>query len=221
MVTLCPRFRRLNNASPVNIYCDESGGVGRGVMTLAALAISAEDADAVLLKFRGLTGLRGELKGSRIDLEERAALFNLLGQTQFKAAISVAISAIRPDPGEDRGDHDIEVYGALLNDAIGRLLPNGGGCAPVVIDDGRYGPKTLALVREDVAEMIGPFGSVGLAVSHSLAGLQLADVIANSFFNRALVTERQAAFAGLLATFMQDGRMAMHVIAPLDGHSTP
>ena len=148
-------------------------------------------------------------------------MLNLLGQTQFKAAISVAISAIRPDPGEDRGDHDIEVYGALLNDAIGRLLPNSGGCAQVVIDDGRYGPKTLALVREDIAEMVGPFGSVGLAVSHSLAGLQLADVIANSFFNRALVTERQAAFAGLLASFMDDGRMAMHVIVPLPGHANP
>ncbi len=189
-------------------------------MTLAALSISAEDADSVLLKFRGLTRLRGELKGSRIDLEERATLLNLLGQTQFKAAISVAISAIKPDPGEDRGDHDIEVYGALLNDAIGQLLPNSGGCAQVVIDDGRYGPKTLALVREDIAEMVGPFGAVGLAVSHSLAGLQLADVIANSFFNRALVTERQAAFAGLLTPFMDDGRMALHVIAPLPGHTT-
>ena len=188
-------------------------------MTLAALAISEQDADALLIKFRAVTGLRGELKGSRIDLEERAVLLNLLSQFHFRAGVSIAISAIQPDPGEDRGDHDIEVYAALLNDAIGRLLPDSGGCAHVVIDDGRYGPKTLALVRSEIAEMIGPFGSAGLAVSHSLAGLQLADVIANSFFNRALVTDRQAAFAGLLKPFMDDGRMAMHVIAPLAGHA--
>ncbi len=220
MGSQCLRFLRREQTFPMIIYCDESGGVGRGVMTLAALAITEDDAEAILLKFREMTGLRGELKGSRIDLEERAALLRLLGDVRFKAAISIAISAIRPDPGEDRGDHDIEVYAAALNDAIARLLPETAGCAQVIIDDGRYGPKTLALVREDIAEMIGPFGSVGLAVSHSLAGLQLADVIANSFFNRALVTERQAAFAGLLTPFMDDGRMALHVIAPLPGHTT-
>ncbi len=30
------------------IYCDESGGVGRGVMTLAAIAITDDAATAVL-----------------------------------------------------------------------------------------------------------------------------------------------------------------------------
>ena len=34
------------------IYCDESGGVGRGVMTLAALSIDAEPADNVLARFQ-------------------------------------------------------------------------------------------------------------------------------------------------------------------------
>jgi hypothetical protein len=205
----------------MNIYCDESGGVGRGVMTLAAAAIAASDAEDILRQFRAATGLRGELKGSRIDMVERAALFEMISQTDFRACVGIAISAIRPDPHEDRGDHDIEVYGALLNDAIGRLLPNSGGCAQVVIDDGRYGAKTLALVRGEIAEMIGPFGSVDLAVSHSLAGLQLADVIANSFFNRALVSERQSAFAGLLQPFLDDGRITMNVIAPLAGHASP
>ena len=31
-----------------------------------------------------------------------------------------------------------------------------------------------------------------LELSHRLPGLQIADVIANTFFNRAMVTERQA-----------------------------
>lgn len=60
------------------IYCDEWGGVGRGVMTLAALSISVETADDILLRFRQINGLKGELKGSRIDLAERALLFELL-----------------------------------------------------------------------------------------------------------------------------------------------
>ena len=100
------------------IYCDESGGVGRGVMTLAALLIEADAADAVLATFRIANGLVGELKGSRLDLTERALLFKLLGQAKWAATVGVAISALKPEPGEDRGDHDIAIYAALLNDVI-------------------------------------------------------------------------------------------------------
>jgi hypothetical protein len=41
------------------IYCDESGGVGRGVMTLAAISVEDDDADAVVARFREITGLAG------------------------------------------------------------------------------------------------------------------------------------------------------------------
>ena len=39
------------------IYCDESGGVGRGVMTLAAILIGDEDATSVLHRFREMVSL--------------------------------------------------------------------------------------------------------------------------------------------------------------------
>jgi Protein of unknown function (DUF3800) len=196
----------------LNIYCDESGGVGRGVMTLAALAISQDDADHVLARFRDVTGLKGELKGSRIDLAERALLFEILANTHFRASVSIAISAARPEAGEDRGEHDVAVYAALLNDAITRLLPDSGGCAQIFIDDGRYAPETLALVRSEIAALLGPFGAAQLQLSHVLAGLQLADVIANSFFNRAMVSERQARLAAIVAPYLEDGRISMHIL---------
>jgi hypothetical protein len=81
------------------IYCDESGGVGRGVMTLAAVSIEAEFADAVLSRFREITGLVGELKGSRIDLAERGLLFEILGRHDWHATVGIAISALVPDSG--------------------------------------------------------------------------------------------------------------------------
>lgn len=196
----------------MNIYCDESGGVGRGVMTMAAIAIAEQDAEGVLARFREASGLKSELKGSRIDLEERTFLFELLSATPFHATVGIAISAIKPDQGVDRGDHDIAIYAALLDDTITRLLPMSGGCAQVVIDDGRYGPETLALVRGEIAEMIGPFGSAKLEVSHSRAGLQIADVIANTFFNRALVSERQGRMAAIAKPFLENGRIAMRVL---------
>jgi hypothetical protein len=195
------------------IYCDESGGVGRGVMTLAAVDISAEEADAILSRFRAVTGYLGELKGSRIDLAERALLFELLADSAASATVGIAISAVKPDPGEDRGDHDIAIYAALLNDVVGAMLPDIPSCESVVIDDGRYGPDILSKVRDDIGRIVGPCGTAQLELSHRLAGLQIADVVANSFFNRALVNERQGRMAAIVAPLLESGRIKMRILA--------
>jgi hypothetical protein len=196
----------------VNLYCDESGGIGRGVMTLAAARISLELADQVVGRFRAVTGIDGEIKGSRISLGERGFLFELLAQTDFAATVSVAISAVRPDPGEDRGSHDMAVYGALLNDAVGSMLPVGGDCTTVTMDDGRYSPEILSHIRDDIGAMIGPCGTASLALSHRLSGLQIADVIANTFFTRALTGDRQIHMDALVAPFLSRKQIAMRIL---------
>jgi hypothetical protein len=195
------------------IYCDESGGVGRGVMTLAALSIAADAADNILSRFRVIAGLKGELKGSRIDLVERALLFELLEPGDWHATVGIAISALKPEPGEDRGDHDIAIYSGLLDDVIGSMVEARPDCSDVIIDDGRYGVETLKLVRNAVGSLVGPLGTASLAVSHSLAGLQLADVIANSFFNRALVNDRQARMAAIVQPFLESGKIRLQLLS--------
>ena len=196
------------------IYCDESGGVGRGVMTLAALSIDAEAANNIVLRFREVTGLTSELKGSRIDLVERALLFEFLEPGDWNATVGIAISALKPQPGEDRGDHDIAIYSGLLDDVIESMVGNNAtGCNDVIIDDGRYGVETLKLVRNSVGRLVGPLGTASLAVSHVYSGLQLADVIANSFFNRAMVTERQARLAAIVAPFLESGKIKLRLLS--------
>ncbi len=49
-------------------------------MTLAAVQIAPDVADQLLADFRLATGLSGELKGSRIDLVERALFFTLFAR---------------------------------------------------------------------------------------------------------------------------------------------
>ncbi len=194
------------------IYCDESGGVGRGVMTLAAVDIAADQADALLSSFRAATGYMGELKGSRIDLHRRALFFDLFAASDANAVVGIAISALKPDPNEDRGDHDISTYAALLNDVVGSMLPGVASCESVIIDDGRYGPETLSKVRDDIGRLVGPCGTAQLELSHRLAGLQIADVVANSFFNRALVNDRQGKMASVVAPLLENGRIKMRVL---------
>lgn len=195
------------------IYCDESGGVGRGVMTLAAISIAEEDATSVLQRFREITGLTGELKGSRIDLAERGLLFEILAHHDWSAAVGIAISALVPDGGQDRGDHDVAVYAQLLENAVGGVIQATDGCTDIFIDDGRYGPDTLKLVREDIAALVGPCGQAQLELSHRLPGLQISDVIANTFFNRALVTQRQARMAAIVAPFLESGQIKLHLLS--------
>lgn len=195
------------------IYCDESGGIGRGVMTLAAVDMPSDEADALLTQFRAATGHVGELKGSRIDLIERGLFFDLFIQTSASATVGIAISALKPDPQEDRGDHDIATYAALLNDVVGAMLPDSISCENVIIDDGRYGDNVLSKVRNDIGRLVGPCGSAQLALSHRLAGLQIADVVANSFFNRALVNDRQGRMAAVVAPLLESGRIAMRILA--------
>ncbi len=195
------------------IYCDESGGIGRGVMTFAAVSITAQAADDILARLRAVTGLSGELKGSRIDLAERALFFELLAAGEWQATVGIAISALVPEPGSDRGDHDIAIYSALLDDVIASMMVDTPpGCSDVIIDDGRYGPDTLALVRNSVGRLVGPLGTASLAVSHVLSGLQIADVIANSFFNRAMVTDRQGRMAAIVAPFLESGTIKLRVL---------
>lgn len=195
------------------IYCDESGGVGRGVMTLAAVDIAADEADALLTRFRAATGYMGELKGSRIDLVRRGLFFELYAASDANATVGIAISALKPDQNSDRGDHDIATYAALLNDVVGAMLPGVVSCASVVIDDGRYGSETLSKVRHDIGQLVGPCGTAQLELSHRLAGLQIADVVANSFFNRALVNDRQGRMAAVVAPLLENGRIKMRVLS--------
>lgn len=181
-------------------------------MTLAAVQIFPDAAQELLASFRLATGLTGELKGSRIDMDERGLFFSLFEKIGGRAIVGVAISALKPSLGEDRGHRDQLTYAALLNDCISAAIVQEGGCAAVIIDDGRYDALALNHIRSDIALMIGPCGEAKLELSHRSAGLQVADVIANTFFNRALVTERQAHMAELVAPFLEQGSIKMRIL---------
>jgi hypothetical protein len=182
-------------------------------MTLAAVDMAADVASRLLLQFRDATGYIGELKGSRIDLVKRALFFRFFEQTQAAVTVGIAISVLKPQPDEDRGDHDVTVYAALLDDVVGAMLPNIPTCDNVIIDDGRYSPQTLTKIRNHIGELVGPCGTAQLELSHRLAGLQIADVIANTFFNRALVNDRQGRMADIVAPLLESGQIKMRILA--------
>jgi hypothetical protein len=75
----------------------------------------------------------------------------------------------------------------------------------VVIDDGRYDPKILTRVRNDVAAALGGWGQARLEDSHRSSGVQIADVIANSIFNLAINSQRAWRIDKILDPFIASG----------------
>ena len=175
----------------MTIYCDESGGLNAGAMTFSAVMLTPQAAAEIHERFRGVTGLRGELKGSRISIVERAYLLELFDRAGGRAWVAVASrDKLAQNPGGTLPS-DLALYAGLLNLAIGRWLPETGGvCTDVVIDDGRYDPKILAHVREEIQAGLGQWGRASLADSRRSDGVQIADVIANSLFNITVGSQR-------------------------------
>lgn len=168
----------------MTIYCDESGGLNTGAMTFSAVMLSPESAAAIHARFRAVTGLRGELKGSRISLTERAYLLELFDRAGGRAWIAVAKRDRLAPRTTGEPPSDLAVYTALLDLAVSSWLPETGGvCTDVVIDDGRYDPTILAGVRASIQRGLAGWGQASLADSHRSDGVQIADVIANSLFN--------------------------------------
>ncbi|WP_332818439.1 DUF3800 domain-containing protein [Sphingopyxis sp.] len=160
-------------------------------MTFSAVMLTPKAAAEIHARFRDVTGLRGELKGSRISIVERAYLLELFDRAGGRAWIAVAArDKLAQNPGGTLPS-DLALYAALLNLAIARWLPETGGvCTDVVIDDGRYDPTILAHVREDIQAGLGQWGRASLADSQRSDGVQIADVIANSLFNIAVGSPR-------------------------------
>ncbi len=188
------------------IYCDESGGMSAGAMILAGVSIAADDADALLARFKLVTALRGEMKGSRISLVERGLFFELLERFRGRAIICEVRTDRLPARLAEEHGRDLRAYAALLETVVEAWLPESGGCAEVIIDDGRYDPATLALVRDGVAALLGQCGRTRLADSRRSAGVQIADVIANSFYNLAYESPRTDRIRRIIRPF-QDAKL--------------
>lgn len=176
-------------------------------MTFAALAMSPEDADAVLNRYQSITGLRGELKGSRISPTERGLLFEILAQREARAWVATA-DPVRLQQAKTNGESDLALYSSLLDTTLGAYLPySGGACADVVIDEGRYDPNILSHVRTDVQQALGQWGRASMADSSRCAGIQIADVIANSLFNLTAATQRARRIGMIIAPWIESGRI--------------
>lgn len=201
----------------MTIYCDESGGVGAGVIVIAAVSLPGSLADDLLTRVRDVIGWRGELKGSRINMAERAFVVELLVRSGARGIIVQAkTSDLAAASSTGKPPSDIAIYAHLLETVVDAWLPETGGCVELVIDDGRYDERLNSLLRDDVQRALGQWGKASLADSRRSAGVQFADVLANSFFQIATGSQRMAGLETLMAPFLGNGAIRRIDIKRID-----
>ena len=181
-------------------------------MTVAAVALPPDVAARALAHLRNVLGLRGELKGSRIEVAERAFVIELVMRLGARAVIATTRMAdLRAAHGGNMPE-DIAIYAALLEQASEPFIMASGGCISIEIDDGRYDPRLNALLRAEVQAGLGQWGQARLADSKRSAGVQIADVLANSAYQIGIANPRAARIEALLAPFVADGRIRQVVM---------
>jgi hypothetical protein len=188
-------------------YIDESGSLPAGAMIMAGVDIEAGAADELVARFKAVTGLRGELKGSRIELIERAFFFELLDRFGGNARVCIMTSE---DHGIGKRPEDIDVYTALLTQLVDDWLVEAEDCVSVVIDAGRYDEGILENVRQDIAALLSSCGSARMMDSRRSAGIQIADVVANSFFNVEAHSGRAERIQTIMKPFVAAGVIRAH-----------
>lgn len=198
----------------MTLFCDESGSLSAGAMTFALVDATADMADAVVGRFRSVAGLRGELKGSRINLVERAYVLELLAAAGGRAVVTVARRGDYPRKMGSPLPEDRRVYEQLLDDGVRAWMERGVRVDDVVIDAGRYDDGILSQVQRGVTRLIGG-GQVRTMDSYRSAGVQLADVIANSVYNLAIDTPRTARLTEVVAPFRRSGMLDIRLIPAL------
>lgn len=176
-------------------------------MCFAAIALPPESAVALLDRYRDVTGLRGELKGSRIGLVERALFFEIFHRFQGRAWVSV----VRRDKLEGAGGklpEDVMVYQRLLETILDRwrqdMESTGEAAQDIIIDAGRYDAELLQSLQRDLQQHLGSWAHISVADSRRSAGIQIADVVANSIYNLATASNRSARIRHILAPFIKD-----------------
>ena len=202
--------RLAERSSPLHVFLDESGGTSPAddIFLVAAVAIAPGDAVRLVKSFRKATRAVGELHGHQLDTRQRAIFLGLLA----RETASVVVACRRRDPlggWAMSALPEADLYGHLLAEACAGL-PGYGGTDQLAVtpDGGRYPRARLDRVRAALAVSLaahhaGPV-DVDFRDSAAIAGLQVADILANSAFQ---MIGRAGAAGELLAPLIDAGRL--------------
>ncbi|MFC5315860.1 DUF3800 domain-containing protein [Azospirillum rugosum] len=171
----------------MHVFCDESGGTGRddSLFLTAAAPLSADEAARVMKKFRKATGMRGEIKGSRLTFNQRDLFFDLLN-----SSTDTPIGVAYCDGHSPLGNWALgsikeqDLWAELLIESV--LLIGEGNFITVSADRRYHGSQARRLqdhVSSSIANNVGANRvQVQFVDSENSNGVQIADIVANTVY---------------------------------------
>jgi hypothetical protein len=199
---------------PAHIFCDESGGTDKasGAFVAAAVSIVPGEANRLVRRFRKAARITSEVKGHRLTARQRWIFFDMLSAQTDLGGVAVTCGHFEP-LGAWAIHHlrEIDLYGYMMTEAC-RALP---AHTTVTLDGGRYKKAPADVVRQAIARATGA-EQVAFGDSATLAGLQVADVIANTVFQSLGSGEAAEAAKAILAMLTGTGRLSIQSVR-LDG----
>jgi hypothetical protein len=197
----------------LQIFCDESGGAGPSneLFLVAAVALPTSEAVRLMKSFHKAAKWRGEeVKGYGMAFKPRKIFFDLLTRQVGLESIVVTCSRCDLVGGWAMSTlAEVDLYGHLLHEACLALPKPDGGFLTVTPDGGRYKKaeyNAISATLENAIAQRSPIRvSVGFEDSAKLAGLQIADVVANSVFQA--LGDPTGPTAELLQPLMESARL--------------
>lgn len=171
----------------MHVFCDESGGTGRddSLFLVAAVALTAREATHIMKSFRKATGLRGEVKGSRLTDKDRKIFFDILDRSPLsKASVVFCRGLDRLGSWALSALEDHELWAELI---VESTLWLGETPTMTVSADQRYsGARQHGVHNSIVAGISGRTRANRVTVqfvdSQASDGVQIADIIANTAY---------------------------------------
>lgn len=171
----------------MHVFCDESGGVGKDdeVFLAAAVPLTAGEATRIMKTFRKATGLRGEVKGSKLHSPQRRLFFDIIGKSAAPAMSLVYCSRSNPIGSwafASMTEH--ELWSDLISESIIQL---GRGSAINASVDRRYHGTQARQAQSSIVAAVtcatrANQVSVQFTDSQASDGIQVADIVANTFY---------------------------------------
>lgn len=196
----------------MQIYCDESGVLSKGIFLATSAMISSHAANHLIARFRKQFKIRGEVKGTNLSPEQRAEFFKALAALEELRSVSVVCDRRTPSGGWASSTWPEEaIYERLLCQSCEALPCEGLNAISVTPDGSRYKKAKLMDIGGRIEVRLGERfqlkAKVSFADSARTAGIQVADVIANTV--HAALRDNGQSESLLLTPLIGSGRLSV------------
>ncbi|WP_225040687.1 DUF3800 domain-containing protein (plasmid) [Rhizobium sp. T1470] len=169
------------------MFCDESGGFGGNEHSflVSAVRISDHDAGRLMKRLRKTFKAPNEIKGNSLTEKQRVTFFDMLSEIDQVAAVVTCqkTSALGAIVSKSHREH--EIFEDMLVEACDHLVDFNAPVLRIVADGGRYKRPVhdkLAINAAGRLTRDGVMANVDFARSEEIAGIQVADIIANTVY---------------------------------------